>query len=451
MLSKKVWLFFIFITGMLCTSCVLETQKSQPVSKIPIEQDTLKMEPDFSYDVTNQQPHIRVDKTGYQNKDKKVAFFYGIELEETFEVRDEKTDIIIYTGTLSPIRDEEGRTLYYGVFSGLEDSGTYYIHQKQIGDSDSFAISTGIYNRKCQELESLLLKKKFTKASDQAYFLAHYLFADEVFPEMMANMSYINASMELLLASQDAVTGGFYEDIQKETPENSTGDVEPKEVSLSTTIQVAGVLAQYACLYWESEDAALINACSLAAQRAYRYVEKYREEIELDAWYYASAQLYRLTRQYKYGSAIIEYDTQKNDANNSTTNGYMMLADFTYLSTPYGANYERCEKLLDGYLKKAQDISVRSSREYFYVLPDIEKMSDQEILEDMMLLGVVNRILSGQEYEGAQKNYIHYLMGVNKEGVNYLERMLMENTSEDSVNIGNAVKMYAVYAGLCDT
>ena len=43
------------------------------------------MEPDFSYEITEQLPHILVDQTGYQSMDKKIAFFYGNELEENFE------------------------------------------------------------------------------------------------------------------------------------------------------------------------------------------------------------------------------------------------------------------------------------------------------------------------------------------------------------------------------
>lgn len=454
MLSKKVWLFFIFIMGMLCTSCVREAETSQPVSQIPIEQDTLKMEPDFSYEVPIQQPHIRVDRTGYRNRDKKVAFFYGMDLEETFEVRDKDTDTTIYTCTLSKIRDEKDGTLYYGVFSSLEESGKYYIHQKQIGDSYSFSINNATYNSEYRQLESTLLHSEYTKVSDLAFFLANYMFVDEMFPKTWTNMSYINSKMELLLASQDAATGAFYEDIQQDMPQDQTlgvtidptGENEPKEVSLLATIQMAGVLAQYVCHYRESEDAVLVNACLLASQKAYRYAEKYRDEMETDAWYFASTQLYRLTRQYKYSSAIAEYDALKDKAHKNSAYGYTMLADFTYLCTPYGTNYERCEQLLDRYLDKAQDISVHSSREHFYVLPDIENMSEQEILEDMMLLGVVNLVLSGQEYTGAQKNYIHYLSGVNADNRDYLAEYRNE-----SDNRNNLIRLFVVYANLYDT
>lgn len=432
-MRKKVWLFCIFIMGMLCTSCVPQSETSQPVSEIPPKQDTLEMEPDFSYEVPSQQPHIRVDRTGYCNADKKVAFFYGNNLDETFEVRDSDTDAIIYTGTLSKVRDEKNRALYYGVFSRLAESGNYYIHQKQIGDSYSFSINCATYNGEYRQLESMLLNAEYTKVSDLAFFLSNYMFVDEMFPKIWTNMSYIHSKMEWLLSSQDAATGAFYED-------------NTDEVSLSATIQMAGVLAQYAYLYRESEDAALVNACLLAAQKAYRYAEKYRDQIETDAWYFASTQLYRLTRQYKYGNAIEFCDGMKEKEHKNSEYGYTMLADFTYLSTPYGTNYERCERLLDHYLDKAQDISVRSSREHFYVLPDIDDKSEQEILEDMMLLGIVNLVLSGQEYMGAQKNYIHYLSGVNADNRDYLAEYKKESDNRD-----NLIRLFVVYANLYDT
>lgn len=444
-MKKRVWLFCIFISGLVCTSCALLQEKANPVSKVPLEQDTLEMEPDFSYVLPLQQPHILVDQNGYQSGDKKVAYFYGNDLEETFEIRDEKTDKVVYSGSLRQVKEADGKMIYTGVFTDFVGPGSYYIHQKQVGDSYTFTTGVSVYNKKYKEMENLLLKEKPETVSEQAYLLANYMFIDEMFIETWTNMSYIRAKLEMLLQSQDVATGAFYSEILEEPVESGTYE---GTISLSTTAQMAGILAEYVYLYRNTEDPVFVNKCFQASLRAYAYMEKYRDNTDTDAWYYAATQLHRLTRQYKYRNAIIEYDTLAVESRSSTPHGYTMLADFTYLSTPYGTDYNRCELLLEQYLDRAQYISTEASREHYYVLPELNTMSDKDILDDMVMLGIVNHILSGQEYAGVQKNYIHYLSGVNPERQDYWNKKMLMEEDTDHINIGNATKMLVVYANL---
>lgn len=460
-MSNKVWLTGIFICCLLSTSCGRVQEQAQPVSIVPSAQDTLEMEPDFSYAVVQQKPHIFIDRTGYRGKDKKVAFFYGEELDEVFEIRDKNTDLVVYSGVLNKAKEQDGKSLYTGIFTSYAEEGDYYIHHKQLGDSYDFSINDGLYNEQYKSLENRLLKEKFTDVSDQAYLLANYMFIREIKPDRWINESYIRAKLQLLLNSQDVKTGAFYKEIMEEPLKTETllpqemtpGMVNASEetegtVSLSTTAQMAGVFAQYVYLYRDTEDAVFINQCLLAAQKAYRYVEKYRDNTDTDAWYFAATQLYRTTRQYKYRNAIAEYDTLPVESRRSTEQGYTILADFAYLATPYGTDYNRCAVLLDGYMDKAQNISVSSSRENFYVLEGIDSMSDREILEDMFIMGVINYVLSGQEYSGVQKNYIHYLSGVNMELKNYLNDSIIVKDGTGSIDAGNAAKMLVVYENL---
>ena len=461
-MSYKVWLFCIFICCFLCEACAMPQEEAAPVSTVPSTQDTLEMEPDFSYAVVKQRPHIFVDQSGYRGKDKKVAFFYGDELDESFEVRENGTEQVVYSGTLSKVKEMDGKILYTGIFTTFAEEGEYYIHHGQLGDSYNFVIDNEIYNNKYKDLENKLLKEKCKDVGMQAYLLANYMFIHEMDPGKWINESYIKAKLQMLLELQDAKTGAFYKEIKEETGEAARQDektvqgvlaaLEGQEgtVSLSATAQVAGVFAQYVYLYKHIDDPAFTNQCLLAAQKAYKYVEKYRDNTDTDAWYYAATQLYRTTGQYKYRTAIAEYDMLPVESRSSTEQGYTILADFAYLSTPYGADYKRCAALLDSYMHKAQDISVSSSRENFYVLEEIASMSDREILEDMFIMGVVNYVLSGQEYAGVQKNYIHYLSGVNMELADYLNESILADENTDRIDTANAVKMLVVYDNLCD-
>lgn len=461
-MRNKVWLSGIFICCFLGVSCAMPQEQAAPVSTVPAQQDTLEMEPDFSYAVTPQKPHIFVDQTGYRSKDKKVAFFYGNEIEETFEIREKNTDLVVYSGVLNKAKDGEGKTLYTGIFTVFSEEGDYYIHHKQLGDSYDFVINDDLYEEQYKNLENRLLKEKYTDVSNQAYLLANYMFIHEMEPDKWINESYIRAKLQTLLNSQDAKTGAFYKEVREEPVDTAAtqtigqgtlpgGGEQEGTVSLSTTAQMAGVFAQYVYLYRDTEDAVFINQCLLAAQKAYRYVEKYRDNTDTDAWYYAAAQLYRTTRQYKYRNAIAEYDTLSVESRSSTEQGYTILADFAYLSTPYGTDYTRCATLLEEYMDKAQHISVCSSRENFYVLEEIVSMTDREILEDMFIMGVVNYVLSGQEYAGVQKNYIHYLSGVNMELKDYLNGSILVKDGTGRIDAANAVKMLVVYGNLCDS
>lgn len=444
-MKRKVWLLSIFISALLCTSCAASEEMVEPVSKVPKGQDTLEMEPDFSYVVTPQLPYILVDQSGYKCMDKKVAFFYGNELKETFEIRDEKTGETVYSGTLSKVKEADGQTLYTGIFTDFKEPGNYYVYHEQVGDSYEFVIDDLIYSKKYRELQNTLYSEEYDNVSDYAYLLVNSMFIREMFADVTINETKIHDGIKILLNSQNGQTGAFFNEILTEPVDMTMYD---GTISLSTTAQMAGVLAQYAYLYRETGDPALVNQCLQAAQKAYAYVETYRHNTDTDAWYFAATQLYRVTRQYKYSNAIAEYDTLDPKSRSSTRQGYTILADFTYLATPYGTDYERCNTILDGYMDVAQNISTNSSRESFYVLGNIDAMSDKEVLEDMFVLGVMNHILSGQEYAGVQKNYIHYLSGVNENREDYLtERILLEDGS-DRINTANAIKMMVIYGNL---
>ncbi|MBS7303992.1 MAG: glycoside hydrolase family 9 protein [Lachnospiraceae bacterium] len=444
-MERRVWLFYIFICCLFCPACVTSQDKSEPVSTVPLEQDTLEMEPDFSYEITEQLPHILVDQTGYQSMDKKIAFFYGNELEENFEIRNEKTEETVYTGLLHKVKEEDGKTLYSGTFTDFTKEGCYYLHHNKIGDSYAFSIEKNIYSRQYTDLNKMLLKQEHENVGSLAYMLANCMFIKEMFQDAWINASFIHSKTALLLNSQDAKTGAFYSEILTEPVAFETYE---GTISLSTTAQMAGVLAQYSYIYREDKDTLLAGQCLQAAQKAYRYVEKYRDNTDTDAWYFAAVQLYRATGQYKYRNAIREYDTLSEESRSSTPQGYTMLADFTYLATPYATDYKRCTGLLDAYIERAQNISANSFRENFYVPSNIDTMSNKEILDDMFVLGVVNHVLSGQEYAGIQKNYIHYLSGINRKCKNYLSKDIVFSETDKGNEWSDAVELLVIYSNL---
>lgn len=457
-MKTKVWLSLLLISSFLFGGCAPKSEAavSDAEAAIPMQQDTLEMMPDFSYVVTPQVPHIYIDQMGYRSQDQKVAFFLGEDLEEIFTIEDVTSGEVVYSGKLHRVKDIDGKGLYTGNFEQVVTAGKYVVKHPKIGDSYEFVVKDTIYDSEFLVLQKRAKEYNYTNVSDLAYVLANMMFIEELFDEAKTDISFIEKNIVMLLNSQDAKSGAFFSEIFTEpiVPEktNLPGEEEklPGTISLTTTAQMAGVLAQYSVLY-KDNDPAFAAQCLNVSQKAYRYMEQHRANTDTDAWYYAAVQLYRATGQYKYRSAITEYDIVDPTLHTGTYQGYTILADFAYLLTPRGTDYTRCSTLLDKYMDKAQSISIASSRENFYVPADISAMEQKEILDDMIVLGVVNHILSGQEYAGIQRNYIHYLSGVNMQSYNYLQKDIAGIDFIVGEDITNISKLLVIFGNISES
>lgn len=453
-MKTRVRLSLLIICSLICTACTNTAAVEAEPQAVPV-QDTLGMVPDFSYAVPEQIPNIFIDSIGYCPKDKKIAYFVGTDLDGSFEVRDAATDEMVYRGILQETADKDGRTLYAGSFTGLDEAGKYYIWQEQIGDSYEFEISDSVYKMEFVVLQRLAKEYTYTNMSDMAYMLTNILFLQEMFGNVDVDFMNMKEIISKLLYSQDVESGAFYCEIL-EAPADVAQATVPAEgiisqtegtVSLTTTAQMAGVLAKYSYLYKEAEPV-FATECLKASQKAYKYIEQYRGNTDTDAWYFAATELLRATGQYKYRNAIREYDAMEVGLKSRTKQNYTILADFTYLSTAYGTDYNRCAMLLDNYMDCAQEISVRATKENFYVHSDIATMSDGDVLDDMIVLGIVNNVLSGREYEGIERNYIHYLSGTNMEAKNFLTERMLVSDSDEGVNITNVAKLLVIFGNM---
>ena len=439
-MKVKVRISLCIICSLLCSACTNPAAQAQKQPPVAATQDTLEMVPDFSYAVTEQVPHILVDRIGYRTQDKKTAFFVGQNLDKKFFVRDLETDEVIFEGSLFAVKEMDEKELYIGDFSAVTEEGKYYLYHTETGDSHEFAVNDSIYGQEYLVLQKVAKEYTYTNVRDLAYCISNMMFMKEMYDGIHVDYLFVEDSLRLLLNSQDVQSGAFINEIS-EVPD-AVGTA-----SLTTTAQMAGVLAQYSYLY-KNDNPEFSMECLKAGQNAYKYMENYRKNTDTDAWYFAAVQLYRATGQYKYRNAIREYDTMETKAKSSTGRDYTMLADFTYLSTAYGTDYARCETLLDGYMDKAEAISLSSVKENLYVSEDIEAMGDSEILDNIIILGLVNHVLSGQEYAGVQKNYLHYFSGVNLEAKNYLLDEMTAFVSVDGPDITKIAKLMVIFGNM---
>lgn len=429
-MRTKVWHVF-WLIGCLClVGCNgIHVAEHSSGNQVVTEQATLRMTPDFSYAVCPQTPNLYIDQYGYCADDKKTVFSRGIEITEDFQIRDAGTEEIVYEGKFRKSVDEEGTLIYTGEFTSLCEPGMYIVTHEELGTSYEFMIDDNIY----EELFAHSLghiKEHMTQEEDAAtYVLANMLFTKELYPNVLVEDAYIRSQIEELLLKQDE-KGAFHNEIGS--------------ISLTSTAQASGILANYVYIYKE-EDPIFSNECLFASQKAYNYLEKHRDNIETDAWYFAATQLYRTTGGYKYRNAIREYDAMDSEKKTVSEQNYTILADFAYLSTTFSTDYIRCETVLNKYLKIAQGISTNSSREHFYVVGNIETLDKKEMLNSLMILGIVNDLLSGREYEGVQTNYIHYYMGVNEK----TENLLLNHSVIPEDDIEGLSQLLFIFGSLC--
>ena len=414
-MKKKVWLFICILCYTMLSSCAASSDKQKTaVESIPLSQDTLEQTPDFSYEVINQTPYILIDKVGYMPDRKKTVFILGNDLDSQFSVRHGTTGETVYQGTLQKVGESgrDNKSIYMGDFTGLTANGIYEIYQEQVGYSYPFYINKMVYRNVSTLLYDEIESYSFEKTSDLCYTLSNIMLTNEIYKDTQENKAFLKEQISRLLLQQDEKTGAV---CQLLGDSKNTGE----DISLCATAETAGVLEQYYYNY-KDDDFPFAVSCLNASTRAYRYMEKYRDNINTDSWYFASSQLYRITGQYKYKAAIQEYDEFPEDLRTLSEYDYTMLADIAYLSTTYRADLIRCQKIMDGYMERAQEISEESSKDHYYVMKKIDTISEKQLLKDMMVLGVVNYVLSGREYAVIQENHIHYFFGVNESAKNRL-------------------------------
>lgn len=416
MLKRKVWLI-LCICCLVLNACSFFKEDEQPKQEVADEQVTLGLQPDFSYEIIEQKPHIYINKVGYETGSKKIVYIEGNNLEDTFYIVDTFSGKNVYKGSLKEmgILEETGNHMYIGDFSIVDENGNYRVYNEDVGYSYSFMIDSDPYAVVRSELEAKINLYRYETVSSCVYVLSNLMLTKEIYPDSIPDKEFLIEKMEALLLMQSA-QGAFPKDYM------NVQCVKEEEISLSATAEAAGVLAQF-YHHYKVEEPQLAAKCLQASRKAFAYVERKRDNVDTDSWYYASAQLYRATGFVQYRNLIKEYDAIPVESRRTSLYDYTLIADWAYLSTNFATEYNRCNDIMDGYMEKAQKISLNSAKEHFSVGKNVDTMSKEEVLQDMKVLGLLCSVLGGREYRGIQENYLHFFLGANSGAVNHLEEV----------------------------
>ncbi len=434
-----------------------EQTSESPVPVVAVA--SLGMGEGISYSYDPQKPSIITDRVGYLPTAKKVIYMEEAEPDREFSIIDTASDEVVYVGHLHKVSEDKGKeadkAVYIGDFSEFNTEGSYRVFQKDVGYSYEFDIGKNGYHEIYETAYKTITEAEYIQTSALIYTLSNLMLTREIYTNAYANDGFISGGINLLLSQQHPRTGAVYQELQTadtlalieeelNNPANATIQTD-NMVSLAATAELAGVLAQYYCDYFETDQATAIIALR-AAGKAYNYVDRFKDSVPSDSLYYAACQLYRATGQFRYKQAIAEYDLIPEKNRTCSEYNYTMLADVAYLSSNYKTDYLRCETLMTGYSDRASDISKSSTKQTYYVQNDIDELSEDAILYNMMTLGLVSYVLSGREYASVQSNYLHYMFGINVNKTNYYTEPMEEGGKPLNTDIVRLSKLIFILA-----
>lgn len=416
---NRIWKFSaILISAVMLLSTPVYATGTSPET-MSFQRLTLGLEPDLNYARTPQESRIIIDKEGYIPSAKKVFYIQADNLSQSFSIVNDKNGEEVFEGNMIKIEGTDTtEPLYVGDFSSIYTEGTYRIYQEDVGYSDSFEIDSDIYKDITKQVLDDIENNRFTYLSDKMSVLLTLLMTKEIYPSMSIDSEYFKMCMDQLVTYKDTCT--------------------PQEAAI-----MAGVFAEYCSIYKE-DDYMYYNTLLGNANSLYIIAETAEEDAHPadDVMYFSAATLYRVTGYAKYNQAIEKYDSVSQNQRSTSEYDYTMLADIAYLKTAYPTDYTRCEVVFNKYVDRASEISALADRAHYYVQPDIDKLNDSQILDNMMVLGMVSYVLSSHEYASIQGNYIHYMFGVNPSRCNHLKEVIddEENTvAEDMIMLSKLI------------
>lgn len=455
---------------------------------------TLGLTPEFNYEVPESLPSILVDQAGYAIQSDKVALFQGEQLPDSFCVIDAESRQVVYTGQIEQRETEDKADIHisYGDFTPLETEGTYYVQAAMVGQSYTFEIADNPY----EELYDTALKKYYynrcglTLSSELAgeaarnachsreaqlkdnadvmldvtggwhvdevssrdvvkgcraadYLLLAYELYPEVFdddvgipesgneiPDVLDEVKY---EIDWLLKMQDAKSGAVYSAVNSVDNKNTGQLLYVDDITMNATIQFAATLAKFSYLY-QSYDRVFATQCLQAADRAYRYVGKYLEDVTPEEYFHAAAELYRATGGYGYHNVVKEY--LLGNVITDMKNDFVFWGCVTYMSTKQKVDVNLCGDVMKILMQEGERIAKASRESGFLVNGKEEQNGGEELMQDITRLTVVDHIITNHEYATVLQNHLHYMLGRNSQAVSYLDDVGSRNYKEVDENQG---------------
>lgn len=460
--------------------------------------ESLGLDPEFNYEVPPSLPGILVNQTGYALIGKKVAVFRGSRMPDSFEIVNEETGEIVFTGKVEDkgFSKESEEYNSYGVFDELTEPGSYYIQAPILGRSYSFRIEKEIYrdtfhlackkyyfsrcgitlveelagdasHSACHTKNALLdednsvqidvsggwhMDEDYTKSVVKgSLVMANLLLAYELYPEAFLDESGIPESgnsipdildevkyeADWMLKMQDEATGGVYSEAVIREKNMAPYTTKQETYVTPVTMEATASFAAVMAKFsyiYQAYDKDYATECLRAADRAWRFMENSHGGQEMERRFFAAAELYRATGYSSYRKAAEEY--LAGNIYGKLDNDYIFWGCTTYISTKQNVDINICGDIMKKLMDDAEEISERARKARYLTFGNEEQDNNDELLHQMMRLTVVDHIIANHEYETIIENHIHYFMGRNAKAISYIDDAGENNYAGIDVKLG---------------
>ena len=196
-------------------------------------------------------------------------------------------------------------------------------------------------------------------------------------------------------------------------------------------------------IFYQNYDRDFATQCLKAADRAYRYAEKYLADVSMEEYFHAATELYRATGNQRYHSVVKNYLKQNPELD--MDNDFVFWGCVTYLATKQPVDVLLSNSVIQLLMKKGEQISFSSKESKLLVKADQKQSNHAALLQDMSRLAVVDHIITNHEYATVLENHMHYILGRNLRAVSYLDGAGQRNYKDidESLGIMNQVDLNA--------
>ena len=463
-MKKRILSLILSLT--LLTGCSASTEENGIVLTGESLLQNTEVTWEMNYEVPTGNVNVLVDRSGYFPDREKEVCFRGEKLGKTFDLINADTKEVVYTGEITDqvYDDASGEYVSHGDFSEVTKEGTYYIETDVIGRSYQFQIGKQVYDDMIRNMENMFTNVScmydetasggentncpyheqesaysidskqirdisggwHTDASGSkdvtdgcmtmtAMAMAITYYADVLQSEEPTNEQEKHSMISDMLYEADWLlrmqenSGGVYAGVVVDETANK---VTLQPVSYQATASYAGAMAICSQLL-QNYDSNASKTCASSAKKAWGYLVKQNCE-DPSARFYAAGWLYRLTGEKNYLQIINEFMEQENEP--ILKNRFALFGKVAYISTERKMDTEVCASIMGEIMDAAENTASVSHKDVYYLYSHDMQVS----MERLLIISIANYVTPSNEYVKVLRNYVHYLLGRNAGGYQYM-------------------------------
>lgn len=354
----------------------------------PVINDTLPVLP----------PDVLVDQQGYASGREKLAVVKSREPVENFRLIDKETGETVYHGKVENSDYNEDLQLYISRvdFTEFTQSGTFYLECDRVGQSFVFTVQQDHYEELLDSLCAKVHEDCENRRITEEEILT-VLTACEWYPETFADDN-ANEIPDLL------------EDIAKwlEKMTNDTGQPEPENMAYVAALAKFGYLyqkydVQYATQCLQHASSVYANLTAASGRDAQKFM--------------ALTELYRAAGSYSYRTQILEYKDFFKDNTSYLEEPDYLYGAMTYMATRQVVDVDLCTVFMEDIRNRGEELAKRSDK----MIDAVTSVNNgtEDLLKRAEELSCANYILYSYQYTEILEDFLHYLMGRNKDSTCY--------------------------------